>query len=73
MLRYMQCQLYILYSSGINTAGQVIFAMGEYLRQLQNLAAEYNWNAVLHYHFEFHSIRLADMRSGDYSGWAVFN
>ncbi|KIJ34921.1 hypothetical protein M422DRAFT_782663 [Sphaerobolus stellatus SS14] len=74
LTRYFQMvQLYILYSAGINSAGQVIFALGEYLRQLQNLAAEYEWNAVLRYHFEFHSIRLAEMRSGDYSGWAVFD
>ncbi|KIJ35484.1 hypothetical protein M422DRAFT_262265 [Sphaerobolus stellatus SS14] len=53
---FQMVQLYILYSAGINSAGQVIFALGEYLRQLQNLAAEYKWNAVLRYHFEFHSI-----------------
>ncbi|KIJ37930.1 hypothetical protein M422DRAFT_259552 [Sphaerobolus stellatus SS14] len=60
-------------SSGVQSAVQVIFATGEYMRKLENITYKHDWDATLRYHFEFHSIRLAEMRMGDYSGWAVFN
>jgi hypothetical protein len=74
LIRYFSMlQIFVAQSAGVNSAVQVIYATGEYMRQLENIAHKYEWDAVLRYHFEFHSVRLADMRAGDYSGWAVFD
>jgi hypothetical protein len=37
---------------------------------LTELHQQYKWSAVVIYHVEFYTIRLWDMKTGDYSGWA---
>ena len=41
-----------------------------YVARLIQFAEKYEWNAVLAYHFDFHRMRLREMRHGEYGGWA---
>jgi hypothetical protein len=41
-----------------------------YTAHLLELHHQYQWGAVLQYHFDFHYLRRPEMRDGDYSGWA---
>ncbi|KAJ7138504.1 hypothetical protein C8R43DRAFT_864344, partial [Mycena crocata] len=45
-------------------------SLSDYVSHLTELHQQYKWSAVVIYHVEFHTIRLWDMKSGDYSGWA---
>lgn len=45
-------------------------SLSDYVSHLTELHQQYKWSAVVIYHVEFHRIRLWDMKSGDYSGWA---
>ncbi|KAI0712211.1 hypothetical protein C8Q76DRAFT_733807 [Earliella scabrosa] len=58
-------------SSG-NTAYQYQVSSGAffYVSQLEQFNDEYQWSAVLQYHFQFHHKRRREMARGDYSGWA---
>lgn len=40
-----------------------------YSSHLVKIAAQYEWPAVVLYHFAFHARRCKEMRVGDYSGW----
>ncbi|KAI0773962.1 hypothetical protein C8Q74DRAFT_1316930 [Fomes fomentarius] len=44
-----------------------------YLARLAQFSQEYQWAAVVAYHFDFHYKRRHDMLRGDYSGWATIN
>ncbi|KIK00518.1 hypothetical protein K443DRAFT_664847 [Laccaria amethystina LaAM-08-1] len=41
-----------------------------YMAHILVLHQQYQWGAVLQYHFDFHYLRRPEMRDGDYSGWA---
>lgn len=71
LIRYfLMLQIYVAHSAGLSSAIQVMYHTNEYLRLLQKLISEYDWAAVLHYHFNFHAIQLIDMREGRYYGWS---
>ncbi|KAL7282426.1 hypothetical protein PYCCODRAFT_1433653 [Trametes coccinea BRFM310] len=40
-----------------------------YSSHLVKIAAQYEWHAVLSYHFAFFARRLKEMRKGDFAGW----
>ena len=40
-----------------------------YMSHILALHQQYQWGAVLQYHFDFHYLRSPEMRDGDYSGW----
>ncbi|KAJ7079304.1 hypothetical protein B0H15DRAFT_999705, partial [Mycena belliarum] len=48
----------------------IVRSLSDYISHLTELHQQYKWSAVVIYHVEFHTIRLWDMKSGDYSGWA---
>jgi hypothetical protein len=48
----------------------ITLSLSDYVLHLTELHQQYKWAAVVIYHVEFHTIRLWDMKSGDYSGWA---
>lgn len=71
LIRYfLMLQIYVAHSAGLPSAIQVMYHTNEYLRLLLKLIADYDWAAVLHYHFHFHAIQLIDMRDGRYQGWS---
>lgn len=41
-----------------------------YTAHLLRLTEDYEWHAVLQYHYDFHVCRLGEMAEGDYSQWA---
>ncbi|KAI0081796.1 hypothetical protein K474DRAFT_1144372 [Panus rudis PR-1116 ss-1] len=41
-----------------------------YSSHLVKISAQYEWSAVLLYHFAFFARRCSEMLNGDYSGWA---
>ncbi|KAJ7173151.1 hypothetical protein C8R46DRAFT_892720, partial [Mycena filopes] len=45
-------------------------SLSDYVSYLTELHQQFKWSAVVIYHVEFHTIRLWDMKAGDYSGWA---
>lgn len=45
-------------------------SLSDYVSHLIELHQQYKWSAVVIYHVEFHTHRLWDMKSGDYSAWA---
>ncbi|KAF9800546.1 hypothetical protein IEO21_10340 [Rhodonia placenta] len=45
-------------------------ASSVYVARLVGLCEEHHWTVVLPYHVAFHERRLAEMRRGDYAGWA---
>jgi hypothetical protein len=45
-------------------------SLSDYVSHLTELHQQYKWSAVVIYHVEFHSVRMWDMKAGDYSGWA---
>jgi hypothetical protein len=45
-------------------------SLSDYVSHLTELHQQYKWSAVVIYHIEFHTIRLWDMKAGDYLGWA---
>lgn len=44
-----------------------------YLARLAQFSQDYQWAAVVAYHFDFHYKRRRDMLRGDYSGWATID
>ncbi|KAI0779410.1 hypothetical protein C8Q74DRAFT_1175080, partial [Fomes fomentarius] len=44
-----------------------------YLARLAQFSQDYQWAAVVAYHFDFHYKRRRDMLRGDYSGWAMID
>ncbi|KAF8501333.1 hypothetical protein JB92DRAFT_2571737, partial [Gautieria morchelliformis] len=57
-------------SAGNSFAGkQFVFGCNEYLQSLYTMYLEYEWTAVLNYHFAVHARRLTEMTHGDYSQW----
>lgn len=44
-------------------------SLSDYISHLTELHQQYKWSAVVIYHIEFHTIRLWDMKAGDYSAW----
>lgn len=44
-----------------------------YLARLVQFSLDYQWSAVVAYHFDFHYKRRRDMLRGDYSGWATID
>ncbi|KAI0079158.1 hypothetical protein K474DRAFT_708208 [Panus rudis PR-1116 ss-1] len=41
-----------------------------YITHITQLSGTYPWRAVLRYHMAFHKERMAEMREGNYDGWA---
>jgi hypothetical protein len=62
-------QVHVSSSANIPAIRQVIIGCNDYLRTLYDLYIEYDWTALLNYHFAFHARRLTDMTRGDYSRW----
>ncbi|KIJ39993.1 hypothetical protein M422DRAFT_49473 [Sphaerobolus stellatus SS14] len=60
---------FVIAAGNTDNSLAVVYATLDYVNQLHAYAAKYEWNAVLKYHFEFHSARLAEMREGNFSGW----
>lgn len=46
-------------------------AAGEYMAHIMELHQNYDWNAVIQYHMQFHLYRRQEMRDGSYAGWAL--
>ena len=63
-------QVHVSSSGNIPAIRQVIIGCNEYLRTLYDLYIEYDWTALLNYHFAFHARRLMEMAKGDYSCWS---
>ncbi|KIJ31055.1 hypothetical protein M422DRAFT_53536 [Sphaerobolus stellatus SS14] len=59
----------------VTSSGNLIAAIDfnngchEYLTLLNRYAFDFEWTAVLNYHFSFHARRLAKMLKGDYTSW----
>ncbi|TCD66977.1 hypothetical protein EIP91_000657 [Steccherinum ochraceum] len=54
-------------------AGQSVFLPSyffQYISHLVKISSQYQWDAVLLYHFAFFARRCCEMLSGDYRGWA---
>ncbi|KAF8587742.1 hypothetical protein K439DRAFT_1311555, partial [Ramaria rubella] len=66
-------QFFVIASVNVPAIHQVVFGCSEYTRILYQIYTQYEWAAVLHYHFLFHNRRLAEMREGDYSGWRAMD
>ncbi|KAJ6558922.1 hypothetical protein B0H10DRAFT_2201311 [Mycena sp. CBHHK59/15] len=47
----------------------IMRSLSDYISHLTELHQQYKWSAVVIYHVEFHTIRLWDMKAGDYSAW----
>ncbi|KAF8586068.1 hypothetical protein K439DRAFT_1305821, partial [Ramaria rubella] len=62
-------QFFIISSANIPAIHQVVFGCSEYMRILYQLYTQYEWAAILQYHFLFHNHRLAEMCKGDFSKW----
>ncbi|KAH8105820.1 hypothetical protein BXZ70DRAFT_395387 [Cristinia sonorae] len=55
------------------SAGQPIFLptyFFQYINHLVKISSQYQWDAVLLYHFAFFARRCSEMLGGDYKGWA---
>ena len=55
------------------SAGHSIFLptyFFQYVNHLVKISSQYQWDAVLLYHFAFFARRCSDMLNGDYKGWA---
>ncbi|KAF8580023.1 hypothetical protein K439DRAFT_1304214, partial [Ramaria rubella] len=68
------CYFSILQMQGLSTANPsaskgFIFSCNEYLHLLYTMYTEYEWMAVLNYHFAIHAKHLSEMSYGDYSHW----
>ncbi|TBU48087.1 hypothetical protein BD309DRAFT_987623 [Dichomitus squalens] len=68
-----------LYLPLITTGGdavalyQLTSSSSEYLARMVQFSQDYQWSAVLAYHFDFHYKRRREMLRGDYSGWATID
>ncbi|TBU49441.1 hypothetical protein BD309DRAFT_986421 [Dichomitus squalens] len=52
---------------------QLTSSSSEYLARIVQFSQDYQWSAVLAYHFDFHYKRRREMLRGDYSGWATID
>ncbi|TBU48271.1 hypothetical protein BD309DRAFT_950041 [Dichomitus squalens] len=52
---------------------QLTSSSSEYLARMVQFSQDYQWSAVLAYHFDFHYKRRREMLRGDYSGWATID
>ena len=52
---------------------QLTSSSAAYLARLVQFNQDYQWSAVLAYHFDFHYKRRREMLRGDYSGWATID
>ncbi|KAI0770124.1 hypothetical protein C8Q74DRAFT_1202393 [Fomes fomentarius] len=52
---------------------QITSSSAAYLARIIQFSQDYQWSAVLAYHFDFHYKRHHDMLRGDYSGWATID
>ncbi|KAF8580808.1 hypothetical protein K439DRAFT_1318376, partial [Ramaria rubella] len=66
-------QLFVIASANVPAIHQVVFGCSEYTRILYQIYTQYEWAAVLQYHFLFHNCHLAEMHEGDYSGWQAMD
>jgi hypothetical protein len=70
LLRYFSIlQMQVLSTSNSFMGKQFVFGCNEYLQSLYTMYLEYDWTAVLNYHFTVHAKRLTEMTHGDYSHW----
>ncbi|KAI0794450.1 hypothetical protein C8Q74DRAFT_1159014, partial [Fomes fomentarius] len=60
-------------SGDANTLYHLSSSTTTYLARLAQFSQEYQWAAVVAYHFDFHYKRHRDMLRGDYSGWATID
>ena len=63
-------QVHVSSSNNLPAIWQVIIGCNDYLCTLYGLYIEYDWTALLNYHFAFHARRLMEMAKGDYSRWS---
>jgi len=63
-------QIHVTSSGNLPVIHQVIFGCSKYLCSLYDLYIEYDWTALLNYHFAFHAKHLQEMLRGDYSQWS---
>ncbi|KAF8586874.1 hypothetical protein K439DRAFT_1306482, partial [Ramaria rubella] len=62
-------QMQVLSTGNTQACKPFIFGCNEYLHSLYTMYIEYEWTAVLNYHFATHAKHLAEMTYGDYSRW----
>jgi hypothetical protein len=71
LLHYFSILQMQVLSAGNSFAGkQFVFGCNKYLQSLYTMYLEYEWMAVLNYHFAVHARHLTEMTHRDYSRWS---
>ncbi|KIJ32078.1 hypothetical protein M422DRAFT_70745 [Sphaerobolus stellatus SS14] len=62
-------EIMIIYRGDRAAAARFTHGINTYRDDLYTLYLEFEWPAVLEYHFKFHAARIVEMENGIYGGW----